>query len=110
MRTKLYLLLVIPLFMFFSNLSILHANPIKSERAESVTQPSNSALSLGKISINIADAEMLATHLIGVGLKKAKAVVEYRQKYGPFTSPSQLAEVPGFGPVLVKQNLARLKL
>lgn len=110
MRTKIYLLLVIPLFVFISNLSILHANPIKREPAGNVTKSSSSENSISKISINIADAEMLASHLVGVGLKKAKAIVEYRQKYGPFTSPSQLAEVPGFGPTLVKQNLARLKL
>jgi competence protein ComEA len=102
--------LVLPLFIFISNLSTPVANPVKNAAVSSSTKTTNSVPAPTKISLNTADAEMLAAHLIGVGLKKAQAIVEYRQKYGPFTAASQLAEVPGFGEVLVKQNLARLKL
>lgn len=110
MRSKLSLLFVIPFFVFVSNLSVLHANPVKHEKLGVSAEQPNSTMPIAKVSINTADAEMLALNLVGVGLKKAKAIVEYRQKYGPFSSLSQLAEVPGFGPVLVQQNLARLKL
>ncbi|WP_294911014.1 ComEA family DNA-binding protein [Tatumella sp. UBA2305] len=63
-----------------------------------------------KVSINQGTAEMLAGAMNGVGLKKARSIVEYREQYGPFTSLEQLAEVPGFGRALVERNLSRLKL
>lgn len=53
---------------------------------------------------------MLAGAMNGVGLKKARSIVEYREQYGPFTSVEQLSEVPGFGTALVERNLSRLKL
>ncbi|GLR10155.1 hypothetical protein GCM10007905_28750 [Mixta theicola] len=46
----------------------------------------------------------------GIGLKKAEAIVSYRQQFGPFTELEQLKEVPGIGSALVERNLARLKL
>lgn len=110
MRTKSYLFLLFPLFLLMSNLSTPLANPVKNNLEDSGKKAVNSVPAPVKISLNTADAEMFAANLIGVGLKKAQAIVDYRQKYGPFTAPSQLAEVPGFGVVLMKQNLARLKL
>ncbi|GAA0510472.1 hypothetical protein GCM10009414_20290 [Tatumella terrea] len=53
---------------------------------------------------------MLAEAMNGVGLKKARSIVEYREQYGPFTSVEQLAEVPGMGTSLVERNLSRLTL
>ncbi|WP_411752703.1 ComEA family DNA-binding protein, partial [Serratia sp. (in: enterobacteria)] len=54
-----------------------------------------------KVSINQADAEALASVLNGVGLKKAEAIVRYREQNGPFSEIDQLQEVPGIGPSLV---------
>jgi len=67
-------------------------------------------VSTGKVNINQATAEMLAEAMNGVGLKKARSIVEYREQYGPFTSVEQLAEVPGMGTSLVGRNLSRLTL
>lgn len=63
-----------------------------------------------KVSINQADAEALANVLNGVGLKKAEAIVRYREQNGPFSEIDQLQEVPGIGPSLVERNRDRLKL
>ncbi len=46
----------------------------------------------------------------GVGLKKAQAIVSYREQYGPFSAIQQLSEVPGIGNALIERNADRLKL
>jgi len=63
-----------------------------------------------KISINEATAEQLSAAMNGVGLKKAQAIVSYREQYGPFTTVEQLKEVPGIGTSLIERNAERLKL
>lgn len=63
-----------------------------------------------KVSINSATAEALSKALKGVGLKKAQAIVSYREEYGPFKSVEDLKQVPGMGGKLVERNLANLKL
>lgn len=57
-----------------------------------------------KVNINTADAAMLSERLKGVGEKKARAIVEYRQKNGPFRSLRQLEEVKGIGAAIVQKN------
>ncbi len=63
-----------------------------------------------QISINDATAEQLSAAMNGVGLKKAQAIVSYREQYGPFTAIEQLKEVPGIGNALIERNAERLKL
>lgn len=57
-----------------------------------------------------ASAEQLAQALNGVGLKKAQAIVSYREEYGPFKTLDDLKQVPGMGSALVERNLAHLTL
>jgi competence protein ComEA len=63
-----------------------------------------------RVSINNASAEELAKALNGVGLKKAQAIVSYREEYGPFKTVDDLKQVPGMGNSLVERNLSHLKL
>ncbi|POT58390.1 hypothetical protein C3432_10900 [Citrobacter amalonaticus] len=63
-----------------------------------------------RVSINSASAEELARAMNGVGLKKAQAIVSYRQEYGPFKTVDDLKQVPGMGSSLVERNLAVLTL
>ncbi|GAB7205478.1 hypothetical protein OS21_19690 [Dickeya oryzae] len=63
-----------------------------------------------EVSINKATAEQLAAALNGVGLKKAQAIVSYREQNGPFTQIEQLQEVPGIGSALIERNQSRLRL
>ncbi|AEH44595.1 competence protein ComEA helix-hairpin-helix repeat protein [Thermodesulfatator indicus DSM 15286] len=51
----------------------------------------------GSINLNVAGQEELA-NLPGVGPKIAAAIVEYREKYGPFKSVDELLEIKGIGP------------
>jgi competence protein ComEA len=58
----------------------------------------------GQVNINTADAETISAELNGVGLSKAKAIVEYRQKHGPFRSIADLSLVKGIGEKTVDRN------
>jgi competence protein ComEA len=58
----------------------------------------------GQVNINTADAATLARELSGIGLKRAQAIVEYRQKHGPFRSADELALVKGIGPAAISKN------
>lgn len=58
----------------------------------------------GPVDINTADAETISTELNGIGLAKAKAIIEYREKYGPFKNPEDLSLVKGIGDRTVELN------
>jgi len=62
------------------------------------------------VNINTADATALAKALNGVGPAKAKAIIAYRDKNGPFKSVDQLAMVEGFSQKLIDKNRADIKL
>jgi competence protein ComEA len=62
------------------------------------------------VNINTADATALAKALNGVGPAKAKAIVSYREKNGPFKSVDQLAMVEGITQKLIDKNRADIKL
>jgi len=64
----------------------------------------------GPVDINTADAETISTELKGVGLTKATAIVEYREKHGPFKSPEDLSLVKGIGDRTVEINRANIRV
>lgn len=91
----------------------------KSEPSVSVTSSPQSKAAVsskngeeegGRVSINSASAEELAKVMNGVGIKKAQAIVSYREEYGPFKTLDDLRQVPGMGGALVERNLAHLML
>jgi competence protein ComEA len=63
-----------------------------------------SLLWAGPVNINTADAATLSRELKGVGIKRAQAIVDYRQKNGPFRSADELALVKGIGPAALARN------
>ncbi|MCW2256174.1 competence protein ComEA [Providencia alcalifaciens] len=63
-----------------------------------------------QININQASAEVLAEKLNGIGMHKAKAIVEYRDKYGAFNSLENILEVKGIGPSFLEKNRDKLIL
>jgi competence protein ComEA len=64
----------------------------------------------GPVNINAADAATLASELKGVGKVKAQALLDFRQKHGPFRSVDELAQVKGFSQKLIERNRADIKL
>ncbi len=64
----------------------------------------------GPVDINTANAETISSELNGIGLAKAKAIVEYREKYGPFKSADDLSLVKGIGDKTVELNRANIRV
>jgi competence protein ComEA len=60
------------------------------------------------VNINTADAQSLAAAISGVGLKRAEAIIAYRDKNGPFKSVNELVEVRGVGESIVEKSRDRL--
>lgn len=64
----------------------------------------------GEVDINSADAQTLAAELQGIGLTKARAIVEHRDTYGHFASADELALVKGIGLRTVDINRDNIKV
>ena len=64
----------------------------------------------GPVNVNSADATTLAKELDGIGPAKAQAIVEYRQKNGPFKSPEDLLKVDGIGERVLDLNRGNIQL
>jgi len=64
----------------------------------------------GPVDINTADATTLARELKGIGPARAKAIVEYRQKNGPFKSADELTQVKGIAAQVVEANRANIRV
>jgi|SRR5882672_1157758 len=64
----------------------------------------------GPVNINTADAKTLARELNGIGLSRAQAIVDYRQKNGPFRTADDLANVKGIGKQMVDKNRANIRV
>ena len=62
------------------------------------------------VDINTDSAEKIADLLKGVGLKKAQAIVEYREEFGPFSAVEDLLNVPSIGPATLESNRAAIRL
>ncbi|MDV5139473.1 ComEA family DNA-binding protein [Chimaeribacter arupi] len=86
--------------------------PAKKAEKAPVTPNANANVTspVEKVNINTADAQALSDGLNGVGLKKAEAIVRYREESGLFTDVEQLQEVPGIGPSLIERNRDRMVL
>lgn len=90
------------IFATLATVAFLNINVVQAEepRAKQVVA------SATMININTADAAALASAMKGVGLKKAQAIVEYRNTYGAFHDANELLEVKGIGKSILEKNLS----
>jgi competence protein ComEA len=70
----------------------------------------SSAAFAGKININNASAEQIASVMTGIGESKAKAIVDYRSSHGKFKSVQDLENVDGIGSKTVEKNKDKITL
>jgi competence protein ComEA len=68
----------------------------------------SSGVLAASVDINTANANTLATELIGIGAAKAEAIVAYREANGPFKRLDELLKVKGVGKKTLEQNRAIL--
>lgn len=61
------------------------------------------------LSLNAASADELAT-LPGIGMVRARAIVDDRNRRGPFRELSDLARVTGIGPATIQRLQGRLRV
>jgi competence protein ComEA len=94
-----------PLLILFS-LFVL-AGGVYVQAAEPEPKAAVSAMS---VNINTADAELIADILSGIGLKKAQAIVAWREQHGKFTAVEQLSEIKGIGESTLAKNAGRITL
>lgn len=68
------------------------------------------AVNPNALNINTASAAEIQDKLVGIGAKKAQAIVDYRTKNGAFISVEQLKEVSGIGEATLEKNHSRIVL
>ena len=61
------------------------------------------------VELNTASGELLS-YVSGLGPRLAKAIVEYRNSYGPFASRESLKKVPRLGPKAFEQSAGFLRI
>ncbi len=84
--------------------------PLPLETSANVSPTSHSSmLELQKIDLNQITYEQLI-ELPGIGEVKAKAILNWRETHGPFTSVEDLLDVPGIGDTLLLQLLPYLSV
>jgi|TARA_R110002012_G_scaffold28349_1_gene89340 competence protein ComEA len=99
MKTHIYYFLII----LFTVISLpLHAVDAVKASEDIVSQEM-------VVDINKADIDTLVL-LKGIGEKRAKAIVAYRELNGSFSSVEDLLNVKGIGQRVLEQNKARIKL
>lgn len=89
-----------------SSESLLSEPGVGSSGGDEVISQSSSN---GKININTASLSELMT-LDGIGETRAKAIIEYRDAHGNFSSIDDLVLVSGIGEKTLEKNRARIEV
>lgn len=96
------------LFALFTGFSVAATAAEPPAAPQPVVVQAPAVAPAGKVDLNSADAETLARELNGIGEAKARAIVEYREAKGAFTSVDELLEVKGIGTATLEKNRERL--
>lgn len=86
--------------------ALLFVNNVAAIEAEVVK---NVEVIQKNVNLNKSTVDDLVT-LKGIGLKKAQAILTYRQEVGGFKSVSELIKIKGIGEKVLMDNKARLTI
>lgn len=87
------------------------SDPVKQQNpAQKPALEQAVASNAAPVNINTADADTLANRLNGIGIKKAQAIVSFREQNGPFKSVDDLANVKGIGAATLEKNRSLISL
>lgn len=109
-RSVMQPLKIAQLFSVFILGLILVGSPASRLHAEQTKVDDVSAIVSVTVNINSAPVDELAEALLGVGINKAQAIVEYRDQNGPFTDKNQLLNVKGIGEATLRKNSSVIML
>jgi competence ComEA-like helix-hairpin-helix protein len=60
------------------------------------------------VDLNTASAQEIAKSLNGIGLSKAKKIIEYRNRFGPIDTPEELLAIKGIGEKTLEKNRSKM--
>lgn len=96
---------------------IIQLSPVSSKKAFFIfiflcflVAYSKAAISAEPLNVNTATVEQLVSVMNGVGIKKAEAIIEYRNQTGGFSVLDDLIFVKGIGPALLEKNRDMLSI
>ena len=69
-----------------------------------------SSSAFSSVDINKAAAEDLALELKGIGIKKAQAIIDYRNAFGEFENIEQLINIKGISAKIIEKNKDNIHL
>lgn len=104
---KFILSLVSIVILSFGTCSLAFAAEVPTTKAP--TAKVEAAATQEAININTADVQEL-TKLKGVGVKKAEAIIAWREENGNFKTVDQLLEVKGIGEATLAQNRENIRI
>lgn len=114
MKTKTLKTLGLSLFFALCSTALSAAENTTKTDASATVPATESAPAQSKnpntVNINNASAAEIQDKLIGIGAKKAQAIVDYRAQNGSFANIEQLTEVSGIGAAILDKNRDRITL
>ena len=97
------------LFFFLCMLGVLVTSTLIGQTVSDQTEQHPPASDI-TVNVNTADAESLAEALDGVGLSRARSIIEWREANGNFEDPYDLVQVRGISERIVKLNEQRIRV
>ncbi|MDF7671363.1 ComEA family DNA-binding protein [Orbaceae bacterium ESL0721] len=97
------------LCLLFSSL-LISTSAFAAPPQKEIVEPTTIEVTTAQVNINTASVDELVKALNGIGLSKAKKIVEYREKMGPFVTIEQLKEVSGIGQAILDKNTGKITL
>ncbi|MDH4607323.1 ComEA family DNA-binding protein [Pseudomonas sp. BN102] len=98
------------LFLVLCSLFFGFTQTAVAAKTEAAAAATSAARQTGKLNINSADAAAFQSELVGIGETKAKAIMQYREENGPFSSVDDLLEVKGIGAKTLEKNREKLSV